>query len=74
MFYQEHLDGIQPAGATQQTRQSEGAITIPEGTYDIGEGFLSFKKLIEVTLSPSGRLYITMTAAFIGRPIRTRSI
>ena len=42
MFYQEHLDGIQPAGATQQTRQSEGAITIPEGTYDIGEGFLSF--------------------------------
>ncbi|KRX05768.1 hypothetical protein PPERSA_09908 [Pseudocohnilembus persalinus] len=38
-FYPEHKDGIQPAGATQMTREKDQPNEIPEGTYDVGVGY-----------------------------------
>ena len=31
--------GIQPSGATQLTNDPNGPIEIPEGTYDVGDGY-----------------------------------
>jgi len=37
-FYEEYLNGIKPAGKTQQTRD-EKPYPIPPGTYDTGDGY-----------------------------------
>ncbi|KAL4497896.1 hypothetical protein ABPG72_000651 [Tetrahymena utriculariae] len=38
-FYPEMLNGIKPAGATQMTKEEKAPHDIPEGTYDVGEGY-----------------------------------